>query len=337
VLGVVATDAAGKTVYVKANKAVLLGAGGFDYNEDMKNRYLDIPSPCSLMVPTCKGQGIRMAQGVGADLTLMNYGWGNVAYKQVGEQAYADRIVTTDIAPLAYQCDTSSMWINQHGRRFCDEAAHYDSFWHGFSSWREVTGDMNHINIPAWYVCDQGNRDRLDSDAGIGCADSAGSLWGIRASAKPPEWIIQADTLEELGEKMGFDELGIKNFVAQVARFNKYAAEGREPEFHRGESAWDQGGPERPDDCLEPLLKPPFYAAEIVPFLQGTKGGPRINEKGQVLHVSGDVVPRLYACGNNAGCGAPGRYYNGAGGSVGPGMVFSCIAAMSAAQLDSWR
>ncbi|WP_302390194.1 FAD-binding protein [Eggerthella sinensis] len=337
VLGVIATDAKGATLAIKASKAVLLGAGGFDYNDDMKAQYLDIPSPCTFMVETCDGKGIRMAQGVGADLAMMCYGWGNAAYKVIGEEAYANKVVDANIAPLCYQSDTSSMWINRYGRRFCDEAASYDSFWYGFGNGRDTTGEMLYTNIPAWYVCDQGNRNRNAGGDGVATPDSGGNLWGVEASAEPPAWVLQADTLEELAQKMGLDELGTENLLAQVERFNRYAAEGTDPEFHRGESTFDQGGPGRPANCLEPMNVPPYFAAQIVPFLQGTKGGPRTNEFGQVLHVNGDTVPRLYACGNNAGCGTPGKYYNGAGGTVAPGMVFSYIAAIDAAKLDSWE
>lgn len=337
VLGVIATDAKGASLAIKASKAVLLGAGGFDYNDDMKAQYLDIPSPCTFMVETCDGKGIRMAQGVGADLAMMCYGWGNAAYKVIGEEAYANKVVDANIAPLCYQSDTSSMWINRYGRRFCDEAASYDSFWYGFGNGRDTTGEMLYTNIPAWYVCDQGDRNRNAGGDGVATPDSGGNLWGVEASAEPPAWVLQADTLEELAQKMGLDELGTENFLAQVERFNRYAAEGTDPEFHRGESTFDQGGPGRPADCLEPMSVPPYFAAQIVPFLQGTKGGPRTNEFGQVLHVNGDTVPRLYACGNNAGCGTPGKYYNGAGGTVAPGMVFSYIAAIDAANLDSWE
>ena len=337
VLGVIATDAKGATLAIKASKAVLLGAGGFDYNDDMKAQYLDIPSPCTFMVETCDGKGIRMAQGVGADLAMMCYGWGNAAYKVIGEEAYANKVVDANIAPLCYQSDTSSMWINRYGRRFCDEAASYDSFWYGFGNGRDTTGEMLYTNIPAWYVCDQGNRNRNAGGDGVATPDSGGNLWGVEASAEPPTWVLQADTLEELAQKMGLDELGTENLLAQVERFNRYAAEGTDPEFHRGESTFDQGGPGRPANCLEPMNVPPYFAAQIVPFLQGTKGGPRTNEFGQVLHVNGDTVPRLYACGNNAGCGTPGKYYNGAGGTVAPGMVFSYIAAIDAAKLDSWE
>ncbi|MDR1185669.1 MAG: FAD-binding protein [Coriobacteriales bacterium] len=335
VLGVVAAED-GKTINIKANKGVLLGAGGFDYNEEMKAQYLDIPSPCTFMVETCDGKGILMAQGVGADLAMMCYGWGNAAYKVIGEEAYAKRAVDAAIAPLCYQSDTSSMWINRYGRRFCDEAASYDSFWYGFGNGRDTTGEMAYTNIPAWYVCDQGNRNRNAGGDGVATPDSGGNIWGVEAKAEPPEWVVKGDTLEDLAVKMGLDEIGVENFIAQVERFNKYAAEGTDPEFHRGESTFDQGGPGRPQDCLEPMNTPPYYAAVIVPFLQGTKGGPKTNELGQVLHVNGDIVPRLYACGNNAGCGTPGKYYTGAGGTVAPGMVFSYIAAMDAAKLDSW-
>lgn len=338
VLGVVVTDnKSGETSYIKAAKAVLLGAGGFDYNDDMKAQYLDIPSPCTFQVETCDGKGIRMAQGVGADLAMMCYGWGNCAYKVIGEEAYANRVVDANIAPLCYQRDTSSMWINRYGRRFCDEAASYDSFWYGFGNGRETTGEMLYTNIPAWYVCDQGNRNRNAGGDGVATPEKGGNLWGVGAADEVPEWVIQADTLEELAEKMGLDELGTENFLAQVERFNKYAAEGADPEFHRGESTFDQGGPGRPADCLEPMDIPPYFAAQIVPFLQGTKGGPRTNEFGQVESVLGGIVPRLYACGNNAGCGTPGKYYTGAGGTVAPGMVFSYLAAIDAAGLESWE
>jgi succinate dehydrogenase/fumarate reductase flavoprotein subunit len=337
VLGVIATTSQGTKISVKANKAVLLGAGGFDYNEDMKLQYLDIPSPCTFMVETCDGKGIRMAQGVGADLTLMCYGWGNAAYKQIGEEAYAKRAVDPNIAPLCYQSDTSSMWVNRYGRRFCDEAASYDSFWYGFGNGRETTGEMLYTNIPAWYVCDQGNRNRNAGGDGTATPDKGGTIWGVAAAAEPPSWVLKADTLEELAKKMGLDDLATENFIAQVERFNKYAADGKDPEFHRGESTFDQGGPGRPADCLEAMTVKPYYAAEIVPFVQGTKGGPRINEHGQVMHVNGDIVPRLYACGNNAGCGTPGKYYTGAGGTVAPGMVFSYISALDVAKLENWE
>ena len=84
------------------------------------------------------------------------------------------------------------------------------------------------------------------------------------------------------------------------------------------------------------MTKPPFYAAEIVPTYQGTKGGIQINENGQAISTTGNPILRLYACGNTTGCGTPGKYYTGAGGTNGPGMVFAYTAAEHAAQLENW-
>jgi 3-oxosteroid 1-dehydrogenase len=90
-------------------------------------------------------------------------------------------------------------------------------------------------------------------------------------------------------------------------------------------------------ECLAPLVTPPYYAARHAPFPLGTKGGAKINEKGQVMHIGGGIVPRLYACGNNTGTGGPGRYYTGAGGTVGPGMIFSYLGAIDLATLENWE
>jgi 3-oxosteroid 1-dehydrogenase len=54
----------------------------------------------------------------------------------------------------------------------------------------------------------------------------------------------------------------------------------------------------------------------------GTKGGPRTDRDGRVLHVSGAPIGGLFAAGNAMG-GVTGRAYGGAGGTIGPAMVFS--------------
>jgi 3-oxosteroid 1-dehydrogenase len=60
----------------------------------------------------------------------------------------------------------------------------------------------------------------------------------------------------------------------------------------------------------------------------GTKGGPRTDSDGRVLHVSGSPIPGLYAAGN-AMAGATGKAYGGAGGTLGPAMVFGYRAGLT--------
>ena len=291
VLGVVVTDnKSGETSYIKAAKAVLLGAGGFDYNDDMKAQYLDIPSPCTFQVETCDGKGIRMAQGVGADLAMMCYGWGNCAYKAIGEEAYANRVVDANIAPLCYQRDTSSMWINRYGRRFCDEAASYDSFWYGFGNGRETTGEMLYTNIPAWYVCDQGNRNRNAGGDGVATPEKGGNLWGVGAADEVPEWVIQADTLEELAEKIG---VPAENLIATVDAYNQSVEEGGTDEFGR---SYDDSR-DTYKLAVNKIEGDHFYAVPLHALCVMTLGGITTNEQMQVLDESGNAIPGLYAAG----------------------------------------
>lgn len=84
-------------------------------------------------------------------------------------------------------------------------------------------------------------------------------------------------------------------------------------------------------------MRDPFYAAQIVPCYQGTKGGIKVDELGRALNPFGEPIVRLYACGNTTGVGGPGKYYTGAGGTNGPGMVMAYIAAGDAAGLDAWE
>lgn len=104
------------------------------------------------------------------------------------------------------------------------------------------------------------------------------------------------------------------------------AAAGRDPEFHRGESAHDQwwGDPKllgSPAANLGPLDEPPYYAVQVHPAALGTRGGPRTDGDARVLDVDGDPIEGLYAAGN-AAASMMGMTYGGAGGTLGPAVVF---------------
>ena len=145
---------------------------------------------------------------------------------------------------------------------------------------------------------------------------------------KLPRWISQADTLAELASKLGIDTDGLEE---TVRNFNEYAKAGKDPEWHRGDSAFDQqtGGDSSrglANSCLGPLSEPPFYGVAIWPGVLGTKGGLRINEKGQVVNVWDEVISGLYAVGNCNGS-VMGAGYPGGGSTIGSGLTFSYIAA----------
>ena len=117
--------------------------------------------------------------------------------------------------------------------------------------------------------------------------------------------------------------------AATVANYNTDAKEGRDPEFGRGSTIYDQafGDPTcKPNPALGPLQKAPFYAIPIHLGDLGTKGGLKADAKARVLDHNDQPIAGLYAAGNATG--SPfGLNYPGAGGTIGPAMVFAYIAA----------
>ena len=133
-------------------------------------------------------------------------------------------------------------------------------------------------------------------------------------------------TVEELAVAMGVDPATLS---ITIARFNQGAALGEDPDFHRGDAAYDRMYGDyrhQPNPCLRPLTDAPFYAMPIYPGDIGTNGGLATNAKAQVVDAQGEPIAGLYAVGNNA-ASAMGESYPGAGVTIGPAMTFGYIAA----------
>jgi 3-oxosteroid 1-dehydrogenase len=145
--------------------------------------------------------------------------------------------------------------------------------------------------------------------------------------------VRRADTIEGLARQIGVPEAGL---AETVRRFNSNAAQGVDPDFGRGQSAYNRclGDPGyKPNPALGPLDRAPFYAAEIFPGDVGTCGGLVTDEHARVLGAAGSPIPGLYATGNITAT-VMGRTYPGAGASIGNTMVFGFVAARHAASAD---
>ena len=122
-----------------------------------------------------------------------------------------------------------------------------------------------------------------------------------------------------------------------VERFNANARDLHDPDFKRGWSAQDRwwGDPTLRDGTarasLGPVETPPYYAIQVYSGALGTKGGPQTDTKARVIDVDGNVIPGLYAAGN-AMASPLGMTYGGAGGTLGPAMVFGYLAGRDIAQ-----
>ena len=305
------------TLNIKAKKGVILGTGGFDYNKEMANAYLRGPILASNAVTTNTGDGHLMAMELGADLRNMNSCWGLPFYplnleKMQGEPDWQ-----------IYRGKPGSIIVNKYGERIGNEASAYHVYNRAF--WVYDTGKFEWRNTPSYWMCDSTFLEYY-------FMPGSGYQMGV-----VPEWIVQADTIEELAEKLGVDVDGLN---ATLAVFNPNAEEGIDPIWHRGEYQFDintAGDAKRTDiknPCLAPIAKGPFYGSPIVPGTCGTNGGPRINTNAQVLNAFGQPIPRLYAVGNLSGS-IFGDSYPGGGGCLGAGGVMGMLAGFHAAALES--
>jgi 3-oxosteroid 1-dehydrogenase len=322
VAGVVLETPAGTEVVRAPN--VVLATGGFEWDEQLRRAFLRGPLTHPVSVPTNTGDSLRMAMRVGAMLGNMREAW----WMPVIE-------VPEDVIPTGRQLLTAertfpgSIMVNRSGKRFTNEAANYNAFGAAFHEQDTTLGVYK--NLPCWMIFNQ----RFLDDYGL-AGDITGGA-GVeqdpdRKSA--PDWVISSDTLAGLAEQLGLPAGALE---ATVERFNEHARAGHDPDFHRGDGIFDRwyGDPDRRDGTAAPTLGPieggPYYAVEVKSGALGTKGGPQTDANAAVLHVDGHRIEGLYAAGN-AMASAMGMTYGGAGGTLGPAMVFGYLAGRDASR-----
>ncbi|WP_431950822.1 3-oxosteroid 1-dehydrogenase [Nocardia lijiangensis] len=306
----------GEPIVLRARRGVVLAAGGFEHNLEMRERFFTGPVSTDWTVGATEnvGDGILAGESVGAALDLMDDAW------------WGPSVRNPDGPPffcLAERSQPGAIMVNDAGERFTNESASYVDVVHTMYE-RHVSG-IGHV--PAHFIMDQRFRDRYLF------------LGTFPKQPIPQKYfdagiIKKADTLEELADEIGVPADAL---TSTVQRFNGFASAGRDEDFRRGESAYDRyyGDPTvTPNPCLAAIEKPPFYAVEMVPGDLGTKGGLLTDEHSRVLRADGAPIAGLYAAGNNSAA-VMGNSYAGAGATIGPAMVFGYIAANHLADLGS--
>ncbi len=298
-----------------AARSVVIATGGFEYDADLVRDFLRGPMRAPAGVPTNTGDGLRMAMRVGAQLGNMREAWWVPVIELPGERADGGHNV---FLILRERTLPGSIIVNDQGRRFTNEAANYNALGGAFHAF-DPTG-FRYVNQPCWLVFDEGFVQRY------GC-------FGNAAGAPVPDFITRAGSVAELATIIGVPPHELDE---TVQRWNKLADSGHDDDFNRGDSAYDGWCGDRtaypgPMATLGPLETAPYYAVELIASTLGTKGGPRTDVDGNVLDVDGDPIPGLYAAGN-AMAGPTGMVYGGAGGTLGPAMVFGFRAGRAAAR-----
>ena len=312
-------DTADGPQLVRANKGVVLACGGFPH--DMRRISALFPPQLAFCghrsaAPVANvGDGLRLGENVGGRVqaTLA----AAAAWAPVSVQRRMDG--SAAVYPhFIERAKPGFIAVNASGQRFCDEAIGYHDF---VARWLESTPKGE--RLLAWLICD---RCALWS-YGLGTIKPRlPLLWGpLRSGYLQFGW-----TLEKLAAKCGIDARGLRR---QVDACNA-AAPGADPQFHRGESAYDRSQGDAaisPNPCVAPILRPPFFAVRLQPGSLGTLAGLVTDARSRVLDAHDQPIAGLYACGNDMAA-VMGGFYPANGVSLGTAMTFGHLAGLEAAQ-----
>ncbi len=323
-----------KTIFIRVKKGIILAAGGFERNQAMRDKYHSPPSNSewSLGNPGNTGDAIKMGIEAGAALELMDCLWWMPVTMVPGDSmpwyakdSWWEKIAKEPGSKMAWfniadRCMPRGIIVNSKGRRFANEAEPYLDFIHNLLRCHREDANA----IPSWMIVDQ----KFYRNYPLGPV-----LPNFPIKKYIQNGFLKTyDTLEGLAAKCDMDPEGLKD---EIKKYNQYAKDGVDKDFHKGETAIDRyyADPRvKPNPCMGPIEKPPFYAMKVFPGDVGTKGGLLTDAKARVLREDGSVIEGLYATGNCA-ASVMGDTYPGAGGTIAPAMTFGYIAALHAAGL----
>lgn len=314
----------GLPVTISARQAVILATGGFEQNQEMRSAHLPVPSNIDWSLTPINqnvGEGIAIGKKVGAQIECMDSAWWCPSMK-LPDPETPSAVVTHQV--FADRALPFSMCVDQHGRRFCNEAISYDRFGLALIDAHKKTGAAS----PCWMIFDKNYRKQYP------CG-------GLLPSFLMPDWslprgtlnsfVFRANSIAELAKLINIDP---KVLADSTEKMNTAARTGDDPEFGRGSTTYCHFMGDRrvkPNPALGAIEKPPFYAVLIYLGDLGTNGGIRIDEHGRAMRGDHNAIPGLYACGNTSGS-VFGGYYPGAGGTLGPAMTFAYLAANDIAE-----
>ncbi len=286
-----------------AARSVVLACGGFEANPEMRARYLGAGWELAKVRGTRynTGEGIQMALAAGA----MPHGhWSGchaVAW-DLNAPPFGDRVIADLFQKHSYPF---GIIVNVEGRRFVDEGADLRNYTYAKYG-REVLFQPRRA---AFQIFDRKTRHLLRDEYSIPEVSSA-----------------EADTVDELADKLGIDRAGLESTVSE---FNAGTSEGEfDPASLDGLSTSGVAPPK--SNWALPLDEPPFAGYAVTCGVTFTFGGLKITTSAEALDTSDATIPGLYAAGELVG----GLFYHNYPGGSGltAGSVFGRIAGRSAAR-----
>lgn len=333
VIGVEAETDDGKRLRVRARKGVIFATGGFTHDPELRRNFLSAPVYGGCAAMSNEGDFVRISSPLGVQLRNMNHAWMC--------PISLDKAIARDgsMSGMFSVAGDSMIFVDKRGKRVVSEKLNYNELAQKFFEWDGYRAEYpNLVLISVW---DQRSQDH-----------SASTEYGrlIVPKGADDRHVIKGNTLEELAAGiaarlkkfsgviggMTLADDFVPSLKATIARFNQFAKDGVDTDFHRGEHLVEQlfngnvkEEPGRKNATMWPLSgQGPYYAALVTGGTLDTKGGPKTNPDGQVLDVANRPIPGLYGVGNCVASASGPAYWAG-GATLGPILAFAYRAANS--------
>ena len=300
----------GKSTELRASRGVVLAAGGFSANAELRKAYIPFAEHHVSILPyTNTGDGIAVGQAAGAVMGADNHA--NAVWAVVSKHTKPDGYVER-YAHLIDMSKPGCIAVNSAGERFANEASQHF-----------VTAMHATATVPAHIIASAKSVKKY----GMGLVmPGGGRMKELTASG----YLKTGATLAELAAKIGVDAAGLERTVAKV---NADAATGKDTAFGKGDTLIDQeiGDPKhQPNPCFGAVGDGPYCAIQILPGDGSTTVGVKIDAHCRVLGQDGQPIPGLWAAGLDANSIWQGKS-PAHGCNVGPAMITGYIAARSIA------
>lgn len=292
VIGVVAKRN-GKSIRIRAKKAVVLASGGYEYNKEMRQAFLEGPGVegwAFYGTTSNTGDGIAMGLAAGAGLQKVGKAAARIIVP-AAERFNGMRLgVMTPTVGAPH-----SIVVDNYGKRYEAETRVTDNPSRYFFYKAAVQFDIVHLNYPrtpSWMIFDESLKaSRPLVNRGISTVGYDMVEWDEKNDIPVQKGVVlKADTIPELAEKIKrtADNQGrmiSQNLVETVERFNNFCSKKEDEDFGRRAAT------------LAPIEKGPFYAMPLVAGGPNTKGGLACNGKREVVDWKGAPIPHLYTVG----------------------------------------
>ena len=309
---------------VKARRAVVLATGGFEGSDHFKEQFWEGTPILPVAAKQNTGDGIRMAQDVGATLWHMWHFHGCYGFRHPDPNyPYAVRVKRLPDWTPGHEdsANVKMAWIllDQQGRRYMSEYQPYtqDTTHRPMHYFDPVT--QSYPRNPSILVCDENGRKMYplgrptSNDEGVHYEWSEDNLKEVELGI-----LKRANSIEKLAQMFNIDE---KRMKVSIERWNTLCAKGNDEDFGR------------PAGTMVPIDTPPYYGAPVWCVVSNTQGGPIHNGHQQVIDSFGRPIPRLYAAGE---LGSSFGHLYMSGGNIAECFVTGRIAGRAAAELPAW-